>query len=136
MNYGLRWEGQKQPDVITPASQVFFAPLIGTTVTNSTGTYAFPSDGTIPSDMKMFQPRLGIAWDVDGDGRQVVRGSAGLYYARIPGLNLASTRSTNGSIGQTIFRNSEATPASSAPRRPTTNSFLLRPAHRTIRTSS
>jgi hypothetical protein len=106
VNYGLRWEGQKQPDPITPPSQVFFAPLIGRTVTNATGSHTFPSDGTIPSDMMMFQPRLGIAWDVDGDGKQVVRGSAGLYYARIPGLNLASARSTNGSIGQTMFRNS------------------------------
>jgi hypothetical protein len=33
-----------------------------------------------------------------------------LYYARIPGLNLASSRSTDGSRGQTIFRNSELTP--------------------------
>jgi hypothetical protein len=35
-----------------------------------------------------------------------VRAAAGLYYARIPGLNLASARSTNGSIGQTIVRGS------------------------------
>ena len=107
VNYGLRWEGQKQPDPITPPSQVFFAPFIGRTVTNARGTFSFPSDGTIPSDMKMFQPRLGIAWDRNGDGTDVVRAAAGLYYARIPGLNLASARSTNGSIGQTIFRSSE-----------------------------
>jgi hypothetical protein len=110
VTYGLRWEGQKQPDPITPPSQVFFAPFIGQTVTNSRGSFTFPSDGTIPSDMKMFQPRLGIAWDVRGDGRDVMRASAGLYYARIPGLNLASARSTNGSIGQTYFRSSAATP--------------------------
>ena len=110
VNYGIRWEGQRQPDPITPPSSVFFKDLIGKTVTNSTGSYAFPSDGTIPSDMKMFQPRLGVAWDVDGDAAQVLRASAGLYYARIPGLNLASARSTNGSIGQTIFRNSSASP--------------------------
>jgi len=85
---------------------VFYAPFIGQTVTNATGTYAFPSDGTIPSDKKMIQPRLGIAWDVKGDGKEVVRSSAGIYHARIPGLNLASARSTNGSIGQTMFRNS------------------------------
>ncbi len=109
VNYGLRWEGQKEPDPITPPSQVFFSSFIGQTVTNSTGTYTFPSNGKIPSDMKMFQPRLGIAWDVKGDGKDVVRAAAGLYYARIPGLNLASARSTNGSIGQTIFRNSELT---------------------------
>ena len=103
-NFGLRWEAQIQADPITPPSQVFYAPFIGQTVTNSTGTYTFPSDGTIPSDRKMFQPRFGFAYDPGGDGRRVLRGSAGLYYARIPGLNLASSRSTNGSIGMTYFR--------------------------------
>jgi hypothetical protein len=106
VNYGLRWEAQLQPDPITPPSQVYFADFIGTTVTNGTGTYAFPSDGTIPSDKKMIAPRLGIAWDPRGDGRQVFRANAGLYYARIPGLNLASSRSTNGSNGITQFRGS------------------------------
>ncbi len=126
VTYGLRWEGQKQPDPITPPSQVFFSPFIGRTVTNAQGTFAFPSDGTIPSDMKMFQPRLGIAWDVRGDGRDVMRASAGLYYARIPGLNLASARSTNGSIGQTIFRNSSLIPILGRP--PAYNSLLPAPA--------
>jgi hypothetical protein len=70
-------------------------------VTNATGTYRFPSDGTTPSDWKMFQPRLGIAWDPNADGRQVFRFNGGLYYARVPGLNLAGARSTNGSLGQT-----------------------------------
>ena len=106
LNYGLRWEAQIEPDPITPPAQVFFAPWIGQTVTNAKGSFTFPSDGTIPSDKKMFQPRLGIAWDPDADGRQVVRLNAGIYYARIPGLNLASARSTNGSLGQTLFGSS------------------------------
>jgi hypothetical protein len=97
---GLRWEAQIEPDPITPASQVFYAGFIGKT---SKGQ-AFPSDGTIPSDKKMWQPRLGISWDPAGDGKMVVRANAGIFYARIPGLVLASTRSTNGSIGQTLFR--------------------------------
>ena len=109
VNYGLRWEAQIQPDPITPPSSVFFAPFIGQSVTNGTGTYAFPSDGTIPSDKGMWQPRLGIAYDPNGDGRQVIRANAGVYYARIPGLNLASSRSTNGSNGLTYFRNSALT---------------------------
>ena len=54
----------------------------------------------------MWQPRLGISWDPGGDGKQVVRASAGIFYARIPGLNLASTRSTDGTRGQTLFRDS------------------------------
>jgi outer membrane receptor protein involved in Fe transport len=108
-NYGLRWEAQIQADPITPPSQVFYAPFIGQTRTRvndlgSTVVSTFPSDGTIPSDKKMFQPRFGFAYDPGGDGRRVVRGSAGLYFARIPGLNLASSRSTNGSVGMTYFR--------------------------------
>ncbi len=110
VNYGLRWEAQIQPDLITPIPQLFYFPLIGQTVTNSVGTFEFPGDGTIPSDYSMFQPRLGLAYDLKGDGRSVVRANAGLFYARIPGLNLASSRSTDGSRGQTIFRNSELTP--------------------------
>jgi hypothetical protein len=102
VNYGLRWEAQIQPSPITPPSSVFFGPWIDSTVNGHT----FPSDGNIPSDKKMFQPRLGIAWDPHGDGHQVFRASAGVYYARIPALNLASVRSTNGSLGQTLFGSS------------------------------
>jgi hypothetical protein len=109
VNYGLRWEAQIEPSLITPKNQLFYAPFIGQTVTNSVGTFTFPGDGTIPSDYSMFQPRLGIAYDVKGDAKQVIRANAGLYYARIPGLNLASSRSTDGSRGQTLFRNSALT---------------------------
>jgi hypothetical protein len=109
LNYGLRWEAQIQPDLITPVADLFYAPFIGQSVTNAKGTFAFPGNGTIPSDYSMFQPRLGIAYDVKGDGKQVIRGNAGLYYARIPGLNLASSRSTDGSRGQTLFRSSAVT---------------------------
>jgi hypothetical protein len=109
LNYGLRWEAQIEPSLITPIDQLFYAPFIGQTVTNSRGTFTFPGDGTIPSDYSMFQPRLGIAYDFKGDGKQVIRANAGLYYARIPGLNLASSRSTDGSRGQTLFRSSAVT---------------------------
>ncbi|MEO6055335.1 MAG: TonB-dependent receptor, partial [Gemmatimonadales bacterium] len=115
VNYGLRWEAQIQPSLITPIADLFYAPFIGQTVTNSVGTFEFPGDGTIPTDYSMFQPRLGLAYDVKGDGKQVVRANAGLYYARVPGLNLASSRSTDGSRGQTIFRNSALTGILGAP---------------------
>ncbi len=105
INAGLRWEAQIEPDPRTPPDQVFFAKFIGQTRNGQ----EFPSDGTIPSDKKMWQPRLGISWDPNQDGRMVLRGSFGLFYARVPGLNLASSRSTNGSIGQSVFRNSALT---------------------------
>ena len=106
IQFGLRWEAEIEPDPITPANQVFFAPFIGKTVNGQ----AFPSDGKIPSDHKMWQPRLGVTWDPNSDGKTVIRASAGVYYARIPGLYLASARSTNGSRGQSIFRASFLAP--------------------------
>ena len=104
VQYGLRWEMQQQADPLTPPSEVFYSPFIGQTVTNSYGTFRFPSDGTIPSDYQMWQPRLGISWDPKGDGKTVVRFNGGIFYGRIPGLNLASSRSTNGSRLQNLYR--------------------------------
>jgi hypothetical protein len=104
IHYGLRWEMQKQADMITPPSEVFYAPFIGQTVTNAFGTWRFPSNGEIPSDYQMWQPRLGISWDPNADGRTVVRLNGGLFYGRVPGLALASSRSTNGSRAQNAFR--------------------------------
>jgi hypothetical protein len=99
INAGLRWDGIYQPDPRTPPDEVFFAPFIGTTRDGQ----EFPSDGTIPDDTKMWQPRLGISWDPWADGKTVARATWGIFYARVPALDLASSRSTNGSVGQTIF---------------------------------
>ena len=126
LNYGLRWEAQIEPDLITPIPDLFYAPFIGQTVTTAAGTFSFPSDGTIPSDYSMFQPRFGLAYDFKGDGKQVIRANAGIYYARIPGLNLASVRSTDGSRGQTLFRNSALTGILGAP--PAYGELLASPA--------
>ena len=106
VSYGLRWEAEIEPDPITPPDQVFYAGFIGKT---SKGQ-EFPSNGKIPSDYGMWQPRLGMSWTPSGDGKKVLRASAGIFYGRVPGLTLASSRSTNGSRGQTIFRNSAAAP--------------------------
>ena len=102
---GLRWEAQIQPDPITPVDEVFYADFIGKT---SNGQ-EFPSDGTMPSDKSMWQPRLGITWDPTKDGKTVVRANAGIYNARVAGLSFASTRSTNGSRGQSLYRDSSLT---------------------------
>jgi len=105
VQYGLRWEAEIEPDPITPPSQVFYAPFIGKTVKGQ----EFPSNGKIPSDYNMWQPRLGLSWNPNGDGKRVFRANYGIFYGRIPGLTLASSRSTNGTRGQTIFRNSALT---------------------------
>ena len=126
INYGVRWEGEKQPDPITDPSTVFYAPFIGKTVTKGGNSVTFPSNGRIPSDYGMIQPRFGLAWDVNGDGKSVLRISAGQYFARVAALNLASVRNNNGSVGQTIFRNSALTGILGAP--PTYDQLLPAPS--------
>ena len=98
LNLGLRWEGTWHPDQFIDPSETFYASLIGQP--------GFPSDGTIPDDLNNWQPRFGLAWDVNNDGRDVLRLNAGSYYARIPMLVFAQHRTTNAAFQQIIFRNS------------------------------
>jgi hypothetical protein len=63
----------------------------------------FPSDGTIPDQKAMWQPRLGATWDVRGNGRSVVRASTGVYFARQNMLSQVGSVTTNGLQQQSIF---------------------------------
>ncbi len=96
INAGLRWEGQYNPQPKNPN------PL-------------FPQTALIPNDVKQFQPRVGLAYDVAGNSNTVIRLSAGILTARTPanlfqrvttdnGLNVVETE-----IGETTAcRNSSA----------------------------
>jgi hypothetical protein len=91
VNAGLRWEGHKAPPMLTPPSETPFAQYLNDP--------RFPTDtGEIPSDYQGWQPRLGITWDPGSDGKTVVRGTAGLFKARTPGLVWANPRTANGVI--------------------------------------
>jgi len=88
LNYGLRWEAQHFPSMtIAPSATAY-----GTNLSNP----KFPSDGTIHDQNKMFQPRIGIAWDVKGNGKSAFRASWGIYNARQNMLTQVGAITTNG----------------------------------------
>jgi hypothetical protein len=68
LNMGFRYEAQLEPTA--PANP------------------AVPGTGVDPSDVTMWQPRFGAAWDTRGDGSTVVRASVGSFDARTPGYLL------------------------------------------------
>ncbi len=93
-NFGLRWEAQIFPDPVVPPSDTAYGIFLNDP--------RFPSDGTLPSDKSMFQPRVGFAWDIASNGRSVVRGSFGVYNARQNMLSQVGSITTNGVQQQTI----------------------------------
>ncbi len=99
LSYGLRWEAQLFPAMtVAPQSTAYGAFLKDP---------RFPSDGTLPDQYKMFQPRVGFAWDLLNNGKSVFRASWGIYNARQNMLTQVGSITTNGVQQQTIFLNSD-----------------------------
>jgi hypothetical protein len=94
VHYGLRWDAQLMPETVDPQLTAY-GPFLNDPT--------FPSDGTIPDQWKMFQPRLGAAWDLHSNGKSVVRFSAGIYSARQNMLSQVGSVTTNGLQQQSIF---------------------------------
>jgi carboxypeptidase family protein/TonB-dependent receptor-like protein len=103
VNYGLRWDAQTFPDpVVDPASTAYGMFL---------SDPRFPSDGTLPNQWKMFQPRVGIAWNIANNGKSVLRASWGIYNARQNMLSQVGSITTNGVQQQTLNGGLVANPA-------------------------
>jgi hypothetical protein len=106
INYGLRWDAQLMPETVPGNTTAYGAFL---------NDPAFPSDGTIPDQWKMFQPRAGVAWDLSGKNTSVLRASAGIYSARQNMLSQVGSVTTNGIQQQTLFANTANLTAFGAP---------------------
>ncbi len=93
-NYGLRWEAQLFPDPVVAPSRTAYGIFLN--------DRRFPSDGSLPDQFKMFQPRAGFAWDIARNSKSVLRASYGIYYARQNMLSQVGSITTNGVQQQTI----------------------------------
>jgi Carboxypeptidase regulatory-like domain/TonB-dependent Receptor Plug Domain len=106
LDYGLRWDAQQMPDTVDPATTAYGQFL---------NDPRFPSDGTIPSQWAQWQPRGGFAWDINQNGKSVIRGSAGIYFARQNMLSQVGSVTTNGIQQKSDFRATDPSGASSMP---------------------
>ncbi len=80
INYGVRWEAAFNPQAAADNS----AAAIVRTFTFPNGRTLNPSiSDNMPAQ---FAPRLGFAWNPKGDGKTVVRGFGGVYFAPTPQL--------------------------------------------------
>ncbi|WP_245632590.1 TonB-dependent receptor [Edaphobacter aggregans] len=94
LNYGLRWESQLFPDPVTPPALTAYGQYLNNP--------AFPSTGYLRNQTKLFQPRVGFAWDLTGNGTSVFRASWGIFNARQNMLTQVGAITTNGVQNQQI----------------------------------
>ena len=57
------------------------------------------------ADYNNFSPRVGVSWDVNGDGRTAVRGGYGLYYATNSSQNLIVTVTNPPDTPRVVYQN-------------------------------
>ena len=87
-NYGLRWDAQRFPSpTIAPSKTAYAGDL---------SNASFPSTGFLPNQNQEFQPRVGFAWDIRGNGKSALRASWGIFNARQNMLTQVGPITTNG----------------------------------------
>ena len=88
-----------------------------------------PGGSQTVSDKNNIAPRIGFAFDPYNQGKTVLRGGFGMYYGRIPNVNLLSARFNSGSANGQLGYNFSSPTIGGAPL------FSQRPSDATIRAS-
>jgi hypothetical protein len=94
LNYGLRWDAQRFPSPTIAPSKTAYGQYLNTA--------GFDSTGFLPNQNKEFQPRVGLAWNIRGNGKSALRASYGIFNARQNMLTQVGAITTNGVQQQTI----------------------------------
>ena len=97
LNYGVRWQPFLQQEITNGFGiysfdyKRFSQGIKSTVFKNAPAGFAYPGDPGFPpgksgffTRWSEFSPRLGLAWDVQGNGRTSVRASYGMSYEDLP----------------------------------------------------
>jgi outer membrane receptor protein involved in Fe transport len=102
LNLGLRYEYEQLPQP--------FANVVNP---------ALPQTANRPSDKNNFGPRVGFAWDVNGNAKTVIRGGYGVYYGRI--INSTIFQALTATAVPNVSQITASVPAGSSPATPAGN---------------
>jgi hypothetical protein len=88
VNLGMRYEFEKLPSPQIPNADTSAVPNTGLTIAQVTSHF--------PSDKNNWGPRIGFAYDIQGNGKTSVRGGYGIYYGRINNGQVSNAISNTG----------------------------------------